>query len=159
MTPIDFLIVGAMLALKHFLVDGPMQTAYQYANKGNWKHPGGYLHAGLHALGTFIAFLCIVENSWAGVIILYSFAFFDFVVHYVIDWSKVNLTKKYSWSEMQYQMATTHDAKSDELKLVQIPKGLLITDNNYFIALMADQCLHFLTYILLIYAYLIYGTH
>lgn len=118
-----FLLVGTLLALKHFVMDGPLQTPYQYLNKGNFKHFGGYLHAGLHGVAT-AAIFAFFGFWWLGLV--------DFVIHYCVDFGKVNLTKKYKWSGMT-------------------DKGLLITSNSYFIALMADQCLHFSTYILLIF--------
>lgn len=125
------LYVGLLLSLKHWVFDAWLQTPYQYLNKGNWKHPGGYLHAGLHGLATGLIF-SLMGLWWLGIV--------DAVVHYVTDWTKVNLTKKYAWSEF-------------------IPGGVIeprtlgylkITSNYFFYALVADQCIHFATYITLI---------
>ena len=44
--------LGALLFLKHFLGDGPLQTSWQVRNKGRLGHPAGLTHAGIHVLGS-----------------------------------------------------------------------------------------------------------
>ena len=119
----QLLICGLLLAFKHFWLDGPLQTPYQYKNKGTFGHPGGLLHAGLHGAATAMIF-APVGLWWFGIV--------DAVVHYFVDLSKVKLTAKYLWAY--------YDADS-----------LRITSDWYFYALMADQCLHFSTYIMLLW--------
>jgi hypothetical protein len=73
-----------LLFSKHFLIDFPLQTPYQYLNKGTYGHPGGLLHSGLHGLGTFIVLVMFTPLA-------YLFAIADFLVHYHIDYFKVKL--------------------------------------------------------------------
>lgn len=114
------------LTVKHFVADSLLQFPYMYKNKGNWKHFGGYLHAAVHGWFTFFIFAAF-GFWWFGLV--------DFVVHYIIDWCKVNVTKKYLWSEFAQTLNGS--------------KCLAIYSNNYFHALIIDQCLHFATYIIL----------
>ena len=80
-----------LLLTKHFVVDFPLQLKYQLNNKGTYGHPGGILHSGLHGLGTYV---CIVWYAPIAAIVL---AFVDMIVHYHIDWIKVNVNKKFNW--------------------------------------------------------------
>jgi hypothetical protein len=58
-------------------------------NKGNFAHLGGYAHAALHGLTTgIILFAFGLEMFWF-------WALAEFVAHYLIDYSKVNLCKAY----------------------------------------------------------------
>jgi len=65
-------------------------------------------------------------------------ALIDGVVHYFIDWAKINVSKVHKVSEQVFD---------DNGKL----KGVLITSDWYFYYLIADQCAHFATYALLVY--------
>ena len=116
-----------LLTAKHFLADAPLQNEYQYLNKGNWKHLGGYLHAGIHGLFTLVISLFFVPVDIAILISL-----LDTLIHYVVDWLKINATAKYKWSGINEER-----------------KCLEIYSNWYFYALILDQCAHFATYILL----------
>jgi hypothetical protein len=91
-------IILSLLFVKHFIVDFPLQKPYQWQNKGTYGHPGGILHAGLHALGTALCLVIFVHPVFA---IL--FGVIDGVVHYHIDWAKMKINKHYGWS------ATTHE--------------------------------------------------
>lgn len=116
------LTAGLLLALKHFIADGPAQLPYQYLNKGNVRHPGGYLHACIHGLMTWA-----ILGAAAGLI--------DAAAHFWIDWAKVNTTDRNKWA---YRTGTE----------------LRVTSEWFFYALMADQCLHFATYIVLLAVFL-----
>jgi hypothetical protein len=129
---------GLLLSLKHFLADGPLQYPYQYINKGNIRHPGGYLHAGIH--GFFTA--CIFKLTATGIAI----GLLEAVVHYIIDWSKVNLTKRCGWSAM-LPLSQIGEGPRAEI----VPVHLAVYSDYYFWALMADQCLHFATYIVILW--------
>jgi hypothetical protein len=93
----DLLILILLLFSKHFIVDFPLQTKFQYSNKGTYGHPGGILHASLHGLGTFI---CIY---WYAPIAAIYLALADMFVHYHVDWAKMKLNSKLGWSP------TTHE--------------------------------------------------
>ena len=88
------LLVVLVLEVKHFLCDYPLQTAYQLNNKGTYGHPGGLIHAGVHALGTSAAFLVITPTPAVGAAILAA----EFVVHYHIDWSKDHVMRVNKWT-------------------------------------------------------------
>ena len=108
------LLIFTLLITKHFIVDFPLQQAYQYTNKGTYGHPGGILHAGLHGIGTF---LCLMVFSPFAIL----FAFVDMVVHYHIDWAKMNINSKLGWGP------TTHE--------------------QFWWLMGLDQLLHYLTYV------------
>lgn len=103
------------LFIKHFICDFPLQAnAWIYSNKGSYGHAGGLVHSALHGIGTLI-----VLSFWLGGG-AWVFALVDFIVHYHIDWAKVNLSKKFN----------------------------LRADNSewFWILLGFDQLLHHLTY-------------
>lgn len=88
----DVLLLVALLFTKHAIVDFPMQTPYQYLNKGTYGHPGGWVHAGLHGLFTLIVFLFFV-TPYAAICL----ALIDAIIHYHVDWAKMNINKKMGW--------------------------------------------------------------
>ena len=81
-------LILVLLFTKHFIVDFPLQTPYQYQNKGSYGHPGGLLHSIQHGLGTYAILMWITPLA-------YLFAIADFIVHYHIDWAKVKLTNHF----------------------------------------------------------------
>lgn len=105
-----------LLFTKHFIVDFPMQVRYQWSNKGTYGHPGGILHSGLHAIATFLCFLFFAPFTVA-----LTALFIDGLVHYHVDWAKMNLNKKLGWGP------NTHE--------------------QFWWLLGLDQYLHALTYI------------
>ena len=109
----------AFFGIKHFVVDFPLQKPFQYLNKGTYGHPGGILHAGLHGLGTIAAIWIFADLPW-----LVIMAVFDAVVHYHIDWAKMNLNKRFGWGP------TTHE--------------------EFWWLMGLDQLLHWLTYCVII---------
>lgn len=114
-----------LLFVKHFIVDFPLQVwSYQYENKGTYGHPGGLLHSGLHALGTFLIFFFLFGFSSAAIYAAVFLAAIDGVVHYHIDWAKVKINRKNGWSP------TTH--------------------HQFWVLLGFDQLLHSLTYLFLV---------
>ena len=121
-----------LFTIKHYLADFQFQTSYMYLNKGTWMHPGGLIHSGLHGLMTMLI-LYFVDIS---IIEIICFAILDFGCHYIIDYFKINITKKYGWAK--------YDKDSSG-------KGALcIYDNKFFIALGIDQMMHWLTYCLIL---------
>jgi hypothetical protein len=79
-----------ILLFKHLVLDFFLQTAYQYRNKGIYGHPGGILHAGLHALGTTPVFLWIAPSLRLALAIMVG----EFIVHYHVDWTKEQINKR-----------------------------------------------------------------
>lgn len=77
------LLVG--LELKHYVADYFLQPGWMLRGKGNVFMPGGYAHAGLHAvlsLAVLLLFGCPVGLALA------LFAA-EFILHYGLDYSKV----------------------------------------------------------------------
>lgn len=85
MTP---LMIMAALILKHFICDFPLQRRYQYTHKGIYGHPGGLLHAVIHALGTLLVLV-----FFAPLAIALKLAALDALIHYHIDWAKSRYNK------------------------------------------------------------------
>lgn len=85
------LVAIFILLFKHLVFDFFLQTAYQYKNKGIYGHPGGILHAGLHAFGTSFLFLYVYPGAATAAMILAG----EFVVHYHIDWTKEQILKRF----------------------------------------------------------------
>jgi len=93
----DTLILVALMFTKHFIVDFPLQNRFQYANKGTYGHPGGLLHASLHGVATWMCFV------WHAPMAALFLSLFDAVIHYHIDWAKVNINARMGWGP------TTHE--------------------------------------------------
>lgn len=91
--PAPVLAVVGLLLVKHFLFDFVLQTRFQRLNKRIYGHPGGLLHAGLHALGTTSAFLVITPVAGLGAAILTV----EFLAHYHIDWAKEQILRRARW--------------------------------------------------------------
>lgn len=106
------------LFVKHFIVDFLAQTPYQYLNKGKYGHPGGILHSGLHGIATYIILVAYA------IPLALTFALFDFLVHYHIDWGKVNINNHYGWT------ATNSE--------------------KFWWLLGLDQFLHYMTYLIIV---------
>lgn len=90
---VETVFVIFLLLSKHLLVDFPFQTSFQYLNKGTWLHLGGLLHSSLHGIGTLIILLCFTNPLLA-----FALAVLDFVLHYLIDYCKVNINRKLGYS-------------------------------------------------------------
>ena len=80
----------AVLLAKHYVFDFVLQTPYMFLNKGKYGHPGGILHAGLHALGS-IAAIVILPPSF---VIALAIVVGEFVIHYHVDWSKEQIERR-----------------------------------------------------------------
>jgi hypothetical protein len=104
------------LFVKHFICDFIMQGPFQYKNKGTYMHPGGWLHAVIQGAGSLVVFFLVIGmNEFIAALIL-----IEIVVHYHIDWAKMNLNKYW---------------------------GLTPTTSEQFWWLLGfDQLLHYLTY-------------
>lgn len=81
------LLIG--LELKHFIADYTAQTNLMMEGKANLRHPGGYLHAGVHVLGTLLVLLLVMPPLWLVAAILAA----EFVVHYALDYAKVHYSR------------------------------------------------------------------
>lgn len=91
------LIALLALQLKHYVFDYLLQTPYQFSNKGSYGHPGGIVHAGLHALGSIPALLILSVSPG----LLVALVVGEFVVHYHLDWSKEQIVRKFAFKDTQ----------------------------------------------------------
>lgn len=114
----EILILISLLFIKHFIVDFPLQNKYQWSNKDKYGHPGGLLHASLHGLATMLCFW------WYAPLACIYLGLIDAVIHYHVDWAKMNLNSKMGWGP------TTHE--------------------QFWWLLGADQLAHAATYIFLV---------
>ena len=82
------LVLGCLLAVKHFLLDSPLQTPYMYLNKGTFLHPGGLLHAWVHAVGTMAALdICLalrLYDTHPALHVTFGLVALDFFIHYFV---------------------------------------------------------------------------
>lgn len=117
----DLLILITFFIVKHFIVDFPLQTKWQYSNKHILFHPGGIFHAFLHGLST----LFILNYFDVGLKIAVTLGVLEGAIHYTIDYQKMNMGIKYN-------------LKAD--------------NSEYFWWLLGfDQCLHYLTYVIIVW--------
>jgi len=110
----------AVLMFKHAVADFYLQTSYQYLNKGQYGHPGGIIHAGIHAALTPLVYLVLVPGS---VLVAGAIALAEFLLHYHIDWLKEQVTRKNGWTPQ---------------------------DRGFWYALGTDQLVHGLTYLAIV---------
>lgn len=110
----DILLLMLLFTVKHFVVDFVLQTADEVAHKGTYLDWRGVKHSVKHGVGTFLVLLVV----GAGFEIGYIYGAADFLIHYHIDWAKMNASK-----------------------------GLTPADRAFWTWLGFDQALHYLTYI------------
>lgn len=80
-----FVLVLIGLELKHFLADYVLQSRLMMTGKGSLTAPGGYLHAGVHVLGS----LAVLALAGIAPVLLLMLLAAEFVIHYGLDYAKV----------------------------------------------------------------------
>ena len=82
------LLTLVLLQVKHWYIDFVDQSNEEVASKGKYKEWLGIRHSLKQGIGTYICIALIVgAEFWIFALIL---ALIDFVVHYHIDWLKMN---------------------------------------------------------------------
>lgn len=114
------LLLLTLLLVKHFIFDFYYQPPYMWQNKGTFGHWGGIAHSGIHAFATYFI-LCLFVVPAAALML----AAFEFVVHYLTDWAKMNINRIKGWT------ATTH--------------------NEFWQLTGFDQLVHQLTYVFILF--------
>ncbi|MEQ8296997.1 MAG: DUF3307 domain-containing protein [Nitratireductor sp.] len=76
--------VLACLQAKHFIADYLLQPRWVIRAKGHFDQPGGYCHAGVHALGSVPALVL----AGLGLPLVAAFMAAEFAVHFLIDHAK-----------------------------------------------------------------------
>src|ERR1700741_1717959 len=92
MQPIVGVMLWSLLAFeaKHFICDFVIQTAWQVRTKGIYGHPGGFLHAGLHAVTSLPAIIV-----WGPSLpLIAAIVGAEFVIHYHMDWFKEHIGRR-----------------------------------------------------------------
>lgn len=109
----ELIVCIALLQIKHLIVDWCWQPAYEYLNKGTYGHWGGVRHALKNAVGTAACFVAFVDPATVLLILVG-----DFLLHYHIDWSKVNINKHMGWgptTHAEYWALTGADQTAHQL--------------------------------------------
>ena len=90
-TGILCLAAVAVLLVNHTAADCFLQMPYQFCNKGNYGHPSGFLHAGIHVVLTPFVYLVLVPASLRLVL---GIALGEFANHYHMDWAKEQVGRR-----------------------------------------------------------------
>jgi hypothetical protein len=106
-----------LLGAKHFVADFIWQTDKMVMEKGTYGASGGLAHSAIHG---GLTWLCL---AWLNPIVAIFPAVFDFLVHYHVDWAKMNINKKYGYTPQ---------------------------DRQFWFWLGVDQFAHYVTYVLII---------
>lgn len=116
-------MIGLLTALivKHFVFDFAWQPPFMWQNKGKFGHWGGLVHSGVHAFATYILLLLFIGTGEPIVVFA---PVFEFIIHYFVDYFKMNINKNYGWA------CNTH--------------------NEFWQLTGLDQMLHYLTYVLIL---------
>jgi hypothetical protein len=81
-----------LLQVKHLVVDWCWQPPYEWKNKGTYGHWGGIRHSLKNAAGTAVCFIPFVAAPSLIMVFL-----IDFMVHYHVDYGKMNINRIKSW--------------------------------------------------------------
>jgi hypothetical protein len=76
------------LQVKHYVADYLLQPKWVLFSKGDMRRAGGYVHAGIHAVGSIPAYLI----AGLGLLDIAILCVAEFVVHYLVDFVKVDLS-------------------------------------------------------------------
>lgn len=94
-SPEGILLLLVLFQVKHALGDGPLQTSRMVKEKGFYGQAGGFYHAGIHGVGSFLALLVF----GLGMIPALLLGAAEAVVHYHIDYSKETLARRNGWTQ------------------------------------------------------------
>ena len=114
------LILLCLLFIKHWFADFVVQYPYMVEQKGTYGAEGGIHHSLIHCVLTWLVMYALFQNTAIAIFT----ALFDGVVHYHIDWLKMNIGR---W------------------------RNLTIKDNEFWMWLGADQLAHSLTYVAMVW--------
>jgi Protein of unknown function (DUF3307) len=85
-----------LLQIKHWYIDFVNQTMEEVQSKGIYGSTLGIWHSSKQALGTLFAVLVITGHDY-----FFEAAFIalvDFVIHYHMDWAKININRRYNYT-------------------------------------------------------------
>ena len=87
-------IILALLFIKHWYIDFVNQSNEEVAGKGTYGNAHGLMHSIKHGAVTCAIFAVAFYDLPFGMII----GFIDFVLHYHIDWAKMNINRRYNYT-------------------------------------------------------------
>ena len=99
MSNTSLLLLLAAFQVKHFLGDYVFQNQYILAHRRIWGHPGGLLHAGIHAALT-VPILAVAGVPWHAIAFIVAG---EFLFHYHLDWAKDRLNHAMGWTPADKQ--------------------------------------------------------
>lgn len=117
----SIILIYALFQIKHWLADFVFQTYEEVCQKGNYGDWHGFTHSAKQAIGTLVSLM--IAGLWSPILITVVLlaTVFDFIAHYHIDWIKVRFG--------------THNTRN----------------RRYWAEFGADQLLHQLTYVAIIW--------
>jgi hypothetical protein len=74
------------LEIKHYIADYFLQPGWILGGKGDFRKPGGYVHAGIHAAMSFVVLVLCGAPVWLAAELFVA----EFIVHYVLDYAKIH---------------------------------------------------------------------
>lgn len=119
-----------LFQVKHLIIDFFLQPPYMWQNKHKLLHPGGWLHAGFHGVGSLMVFGAVSLRGGGWVDNTLAICLAEVFAHFFIDMTKMRLTAYKGW----------------------LPQ----TSPHFWNALGVDQFLHQLTYLAMIMAWLMF---
>jgi hypothetical protein len=87
-------ILLALLFIKHWYIDFVNQSNEEVAGKGIYGNAAGLMHSIKHGFATFLIMWLFIAEPMLAVVI----GFIDFVLHYHIDWAKMNINKRWNYT-------------------------------------------------------------
>lgn len=117
-----FILLLALLQIKHWYIDFVNQTTEEVHSKGIYGDEAGLWHSGKHGLATVVCVLLVTGTGY--VMEAMYIGCLDFLLHYHIDWAKININKK---------------------------KNYTVETKEFWAWLGFDQLMHQLTYLAILY--------
>lgn len=99
-------ILMLLFVTKHLIFDWWMQPAWMAFEKHDMRKKGGYIHAGLNVIGTWITVVMFgfMGYDYQVSITLYILLLLgEFVSHYLMDFIKMNVNRKMGWKCNEHQ--------------------------------------------------------
>ena len=85
-----------LLQIKHWYIDFVNQTMDEVHGKGIYGNTLGIWHSAKQGLGTLLAIVAITGNNYfLDALVIASL---DFIIHYHMDWAKININKKNNYT-------------------------------------------------------------
>jgi hypothetical protein len=87
-------VLLALLFTKHWYIDFVNQTPEEVAGKGIYGNAHVLMHSIKHGVATMLIMYVFVYEPLVAIVV----GFIDFVLHYHIDWAKMNINKRWNYT-------------------------------------------------------------